>query len=479
MTRTTHQTPPAALRLSRLWLGRLGNDERGQVLPFVALMLVTLLTMTGFTIDLGRALYAQRELQASTDAAALAGAQVLPNSTATSTATRYSSVSGNLNAHPDLGNVTMMAGYPKITCLSTLSAQGMACVAPANGNAIVVKQQVVLPLYLMPLVGVKTLTLSASATASMRGSSSSPYNVVIVVDSTASMNDTDSASNCKSTRISCALAGVQVLLQNLSPCGSSQLSCGTANNGNVQNTVDKVSLFTFPAVASTNDAQEDFDCSGNKPTIAPYQYPTLPLYQIVPFSSDYRSSDATTTLTTGSNLVKAAGGKDTCTGLQAIGGEGTYYAGVIYAAQAALLAQSSANAGTKNVLVLLSDGDASASTKALPGASTTSGTYPSTKNQCQQAVQAAAEATAAGTNIYSVAYGATDSGCSTDASGITPCETMQQIASVPQNFFSDYTASKGSSTCVSASQPTTSLNEIFKQIANDLTVGRLIPDNTP
>jgi len=42
--------------------------------------------------------------------------------------------------------------------------------------------------------------------------------VAIIVDTTRSMTDTDTDSNCNNTRISCALAGVQVLLNSLSPC---------------------------------------------------------------------------------------------------------------------------------------------------------------------------------------------------------------------------------------------------------------------
>jgi hypothetical protein len=55
---------------------------------------------------------------------------------------------------------------------------------------------------------------------------------------------------------------------------------------------------------------------------------------------------------------------------------------------------------------------------------------------------------------------------------------MQQIASNPLNFFSDYTATGGTSSCISAARPTSNLNEIFTEIAQDLTVSRLIPNNT-
>ena len=62
---------------------------------------------------------------------------------------------------------------------------------------------------------------------------------------------------------------------------------------------------------------------------------------------------------------------------------------------------------------------------------------------------------------------------------ITPCQTMENIASDPTQFFSDYLGGGGSGTCVSASQPATNLNQIFGQIAADLTHARLIPNNTP
>jgi hypothetical protein len=55
---------------------------------------------------------------------------------------------------------------------------------------------------------------------------------------------------------------------------------------------------------------------------------------------------------------------------------------------------------------------------------------------------------------------------------------MQGIASSPQNFFSDYTASQGSGACISASRPTTGIPQIFAIIAGDLAVAHLIPNGT-
>ena len=55
------------------------RGERGQILPLVAFALVALLGIWAFAIDVGFAYYAKRQLQSATDAAALAGAQDLPN----------------------------------------------------------------------------------------------------------------------------------------------------------------------------------------------------------------------------------------------------------------------------------------------------------------------------------------------------------------------------------------------------------------
>ncbi len=457
------------------------RDERGQALPFIALMLVALLGMGGFVIDTGRAMYSQHILQASANAAALAGASALPGSNAVTVATQYSGLSGDLNYSASLPAVSFVSGYPAVQCLTTLSNEGEACVAPANGNAIVVKEETTLKLPFLSVVGHSSLTLGASATAAMRGGDAGPYNVVIVVDSTQSMTDTDNDSSCSTTRIACALGGVQILLQDLNPCGSSQTTCGTVTSGNVAHPLDEVALYTFPGV-TTGTVSYDYTCNtSSKPTTQAYTEPsTAPNYQVVNFSTDYRTSDSATALSTSSNIVKAAAYGSKCNGIQAIGGYSTYYAGVIYAAQAALVSESSTNPGAQNVLILLSDGDAEATgTKDMPNANTKSGTYVSSVQDCHQAITAAAKAASAGTHVYSVAYGAESSGCSTDTSpSITPCSTMQQIASAPQYFYSDYTASGGTNSCVSSAHPTSGLSQIFTQIAGDLSVGRLIPNGT-
>ena len=527
VSQVSRTAPQRAVVRAGARLVRVRKGERGQVLPMVAILMVGFFGMCGMVLDVGRVYVANRVLQAATDAAALAGAQSLPSNSASTVATTYSAVSGNLNANSGFGTVAITTS---LGCLSALSAQGIACVAPANANAIQVKETATVNTYFARIFGTSSVSITATSTASMRGAITTPYNVAIILDATGSMSTNDSG-DCNATRMACELQGVRTLISDLSPCGSSESTCGTATNGSVANSVDNVSLFAFPNMTSTTVSNE-YDCSSSTPSSEPYTYPsptatsmsTMPYtsgsttyqmtYQILGFQSDYRTSDTSSSLNSTSNTVRAVGGKSGCTGMSNPGGEGTYYAGALYAAQSALLAQQTANPGSQNVIILLSDGDASACyngsitgsngkttsvntcgsggknqmsptgfTNTTTGNATpisNAGTYPSYVNECQQAVTAAAAIAATGTRVYSVAYGAAaTSGCSTDTGTYknAPCNAMKDIASSPAYFFSDYTASQNSGQCVSASQPTTSLNQIFTQIAGSFTAARLIPDS--
>ena len=124
-------------------------------------------------------------------------------------------------------------------------------------NALQVQEQAVVPMYFAALFGMKTMTVTASATAASRGGGPSPYNVALVIDTTLSMLFPD--SDCGSTEIACAMNGVQVLLQNLSPCAASLATC-TITNGVAASSVDRVALFTFPNVSSST-AVQDVTCT--------------------------------------------------------------------------------------------------------------------------------------------------------------------------------------------------------------------------
>jgi Flp pilus assembly protein TadG len=474
-------------------LQRALEDQRGQVLPWMAMLIVLFLGFAGLTLDLGHGYVCYRELQASTDAAALSGAYELSSPTATSTSvaaavSNYSAVSGAKNASPNLQNASIST---TLKCLATVASQGVQCSASTTGdNALQVRQTVSMPTYFINALSVfginsvKSLSLTATATAAMKGATNAQYNVAIVIDTTASMGSADTDASCGTTRIKCALQGVQTLLQALSPCTAASTSSSCT-------AFDQASLFTFPNVTAST-ASQDYTCPTSNPTIVPYVTPTSgatwvaptgsnATYQITGYLSNYSSTNKSGgSLNTSSDLTIATGGKTGCNGMQTPGGDGTYYAGAIYAAQSSLIAQQAANPGSLNALIILSDGDAS-STK-IAGASHSGNVYGSLDDQCQQAVAAAKAATAAGTTVYSIAYGASSSGCSTDTSGplkgITPCTAMMDMASAPANFYSDATASQNKGQCTSTANPNLTLNGIFKQVATSFTVARLIPDST-
>jgi Flp pilus assembly protein TadG len=580
------------------------NNQRGQILPWIALGMTAMLGMGGMTIDIGHAYVVRAQLQNDANAAALAAAgqvYVTQSQTVNTTtqADAYSGSGGDKNVDANLPTV-----YTTVTpkCLNSLQPPGATCGTNGAANAIQVKETASVPTWLLGVLGFSNIPVAATATASM-GGVSNPWNVAVIVDSTGSMASVD--SDCGSlTEFQCALSGIQALLASVNPCpvGVTTCSGSTAKIG--------VSLFTFPPIltqyngTTVNSISDEINCGGtpatwknysSQPIAAPYILPipgvalqgtpnatymkytttssaTVPnktweaTYQVTPFLSDYYLPSSTTTggLNTSSNLVKAVGYASTSGCLTytfGIWGTGsgsgfgnTYIASSIYMAQAALAAEASAVSGSKNALIVLSDGQANASyysenesaygtanstnqfaqayqfpmgpANSEVGPTSTSpsdpvppyytpatvsstygyntlgvngkGLYPDWYDQCQQAIQAGQYATAQGTTVYSVAYGAEDSGCNsgwnvglTDTtlvatgdnaafalSGLTPCVTMENIASNLSDFYSDYNQSGSGSSCEDASHTVTSLKDIFVAIASQFTTPRLIPNSS-
>ncbi|HTB97088.1 MAG TPA: pilus assembly protein TadG-related protein [Terracidiphilus sp.] len=467
------------------------REEDGQILPWMVLLVILFLGMAGLTVDVGHAYVSYRELQASTDAAALAGAYAMTQPSATaasvnSAVVAYSSQTGDSNATPNLPNDKISS---TLTCVTDSTLVPAPCDASATlSNVVKVTQTAAVPTYFIQalrMFGVNTtatFNLTAQSAATIESGKATQVNVAMVVDTTASMGSQDTDANCNNTRIHCALAGVQTLLQALSPCsaGSTSTNCAGA--------FDQVSLFTFPNVLAST-ASNDTSCPSSNPTITPYTTPGIgaswttdqaatTTYQVTNYLDDYSSNNQSGgTLNSSSAIAIATGGsgKSGCSGMQTPGGDGTYYAGVIYAAQSSLAAAQAANPGSQNVMIILSDGDAN-STK-ISGAGHNGNVYGSLDDQCQQAISAANYATAAGTTVYTIAYGAASSGCSTDKSGslagLSPCTSMMDMASSSADFYSDSTASQNKGECASANS--FSLNGIFANIAAKFTSVRLIP----
>lgn len=479
---------------------RLISDDSGQIFPWMVFLSVIVIGVAGLTIDLGNAYVSYRQLQATTDAAALAGAYELGVAGATTTTVTdeiddYASASGGANAFPGLKGTSVTVTFK---CISDSSLVEVPCAASNTGyNVVQVMQTTPVPTFfinMLKLFGLNpanTINMHATSTAVMESGQNQALNLAVVIDTTESMNDTDDDANCENTELHCALAGLQVLLNSLSPCtiGSTSSDC--------KGGYDQVSLFTFPNFQANEDS-DDTSCPTSDPKISSYSYVPIPsttnttwtaptgsnpTYQVTTFQDNYSATNAQNGgLSTSSSLGIADGAStaSNCKGLQAPGGDGSYLAGAMYAAITALQAQAAANPNAKNALIVLTDGGMN-STKFGTGFSTTSGTYPSTVDQCQQTVAAGQFATSLGFTVYTVAYGASTAGgasqCTTDPS-LSPCTELEEAASTPADFYSDATAEENNGQCVSADNPNLDLDGIFADIAHRFTAARLIPNST-
>ena len=84
------------------------RNEAGQTLPMILMFMVCILLFAGLVIDLGQAYRTRIQLQASADAASLAGAARFPDSAvANSTAYQYSAKTGSKNSIPGVPNVAV------------------------------------------------------------------------------------------------------------------------------------------------------------------------------------------------------------------------------------------------------------------------------------------------------------------------------------------------------------------------------------
>ncbi len=439
-------------------LSRLHHDRRGSMAVMMAAATLLFVGIGAVVVDIGYLFHVRSILQASADKAALAGAQDInccKNSPgkAVTTAISYSAVKGNMNADPKL-NITMESGYPSLRCFTST---GIPCSGPDSANGIVVKQQTDVPVFFARIFGSSSLPISVTSVAG-KGGAVQPADVVIILDTTGSMNSIDpSCSIAGSTRLDCAFAGFRALLAGFS------------------SSTNRVGLMVFPGLTSAAAAAQEYDCSSATPpksALAPYN--ASPVYSIIPLSNNYQNANGT--LNTNSNLVKAArGGASGCTaGVTALGGVGTYYADVVTVAADYL--NANARPDVQKMIIFLGDGDANGS-EANVGKS-------KVNNQCHQAITAAQQAKAKKISVVTIAYGAPTGtkkdaipSCTTDnAAGISACSTLQQMASDPKNFYSDTVG--GTSACTSAANPATDLTAIFLQIVTSLSGARLFPDDT-
>jgi hypothetical protein len=136
------------------------RQNHGQAYVISILFLAVLLAMAAAVLDIGSWYRADRSLQATVDAAALAGAQALPGSTgnASALASQYANKNG--------GGTMNVSFKSKVVPNDTITVSGSR---PAPG-------------FFSKMLGVNSVTVHATATARVGGLSAAKWVVPIVVD---------------------------------------------------------------------------------------------------------------------------------------------------------------------------------------------------------------------------------------------------------------------------------------------------------
>jgi von Willebrand factor type A domain/Putative Flp pilus-assembly TadE/G-like len=310
--------------------GLILRDERGQSLVIVVVFLIVLLGISALVLDVGHAYLAQRRLQASVDAAALAGADGLPT-VAGATALANSYGAGGSNAPEGLDDVQMSVST---SCIA--SAPGCA---PAN--AVSVTESASVPTIFAKIVGISSFNVHASATA-CSPCGSRPLDIMLVLDRTGSMCTTDTGADDhpECTDMENARSGLLAFLGIMDP------------------SLDHIGFAVLPPAASQTDV-----CPF---TAGPYTSPN-DNYVLVPLTNNYSS------LTTAINCVQPNGS--------------TSYANALESAQAELVKDG--RPGVQKVIVFMSDGAANTGPTSYPQTSPYRATPCHQGIASSQAIQAA------------------------------------------------------------------------------------------
>lgn len=455
------------------------HRQRGQILPVVALAMVALLGIAAFAIDVGYAYYAKRQLQSATDAAALAGAQDLPNSTnAIATATSYA-------ASDTPANLSFSFSY-QVKCTTT-AVVATGCNAAVNPNNLTVTGTATTKTWFAGLFGIDHFTVSTHANA-CSPCSSTPVDIVLAVDRTGSMcSPTGPGGTC--TDLNNAKDGIRTLLGLMNPPAA---QIGMLAFPPVQTTASSACAAPYNSLG--NNGYDGYDSASRG-------------YLTDAINATYKTGTA---LNTSSGLyVHTVDGPSTSC-IQA--GGNTSYSEALRQAKAELDAHGRAN--VPNYIIFLTDGEANIGS--VYGVNNP--TYPpgnaDDQQPCHTAINVANTYKAQGVTIYSIGYAlgnsgagiactagdwptiaatadvwnkkhtqiitpgvpahpcdpASDSNCYHTASGanespaITSGATLAQIAS-PGNFYNQPNAAQ--------------LDTIFAAIATDIGQGssRLVDDN--
>lgn len=411
----------------RGWLRR-GADATGQVFALAAIMMVVCLGMVGFAIDIGHVLLVERQLQSGVDAAALAGAQELPDPAA-----------ATLAAHAY--GPSPSAKNPVTTVDNAETSVEMRCVTSAPGcsqtfgtyNAVNVQATSQVKTFFAKILGFDSFEAKAQATA-CSPCAAKPLDIMLVLDRTGSMCDDPGCTDLNNAK-----NGIRTFLSFMDP------------------SIDYVGLAVFPPAKPANRCAKptstnnwNYDTTDSRYVISSLQY-------------DYLLPDGS--LNPASTLVQMVD----CT--QAAGR--TSYADAIEESMTELATHGRGD--VQDVIIFLSDGAANTGSK-WRGNDT-----PYRLQPCHQGVWSAQTAKNNNMLVYTIGYGLApdfnsgeqchpyywSGGQQNDPEQppILAKEALLQMASEPDNFYNTPTQAQ--------------LNVIFTRIAADISrpAARLIDDN--
>src|SRR5262245_13239966 len=369
------------------------QDETGQVIAFSLVCMVVLIAMVGFAVDAGHAYLVQRQLQSGVDAAALAGAQELPDAgMATTVAKLYG---------PDAKN-------PPTSIDNAQTSVEMKCVKSAPGcssqfgtyNAVQVSATSSVRTFFARVIGIDSIDVDAKATA-CSPCSAKPLDIMVVLDRTGSMCDVSANGKCRD--MTNAVTGVQTFLGFMDP------------------KLDEVGLSVFPpALDRSSLCKQPTAGAGNYgygaywPEWVPSPPRTPAIYAIA--SPDFNYSNMLSKLDI-DNCLKPNGT--------------TSYVDAIDEAQHELDAHGRGN--VQDVIIILTDGAANESPAKLP--SYVPGSH--LTKPCTQGMDAAAASRSKGTIVFTIGYDvdADSNGGQCGKEGFNASWALQQMASEPDNYY--------------------------------------------
>jgi Flp pilus assembly protein TadG len=448
---------------------RKARGERGQILPIVAVALVGLLGICAFSIDVGYAYFAKRQLQAATDAAALAGAQDLPSaSLSVATAISYASSNSPGNLPPFTFTYTL-----KCTTTAIIAA---GCNAAVNPNELLVTGSTTTDNSFAGMFGLKHFTVTAHANA-CSPCSSTPVDIVVAIDRTGSMCDNTDSSGC--VDLNNAKDGVRTMLKNLNP---PYAQVGMVAFPPVQTTATSACAAPYNSLSANGDgnAMDGYDTATRG-------------YLTDRINGTFKLSNGALDTTNGLYLHTVKGSASSC--IQA--GYSTSYTEALRQAKAELVLHGRVN--VPDFIVFLTDGEANIGSVY----SKSDANYPQGGKDdiapCSTAVTLANGYKTAGVTIYSIGYALGNNNCTgggfrkttggascvtgtvgcyhvRDAVTENPADTVTTNATITSYETLGWIASPGDFYNQATAGP---LDSIFAAIATDIGQGssRLVDDS--